>query len=59
MTFLLIVKIILLIAALLTAVASIGANSNALGNRCVVLTAVFVAALVGLIVFEMTRGIGA
>lgn len=56
MTFLLIVKIILLIAALFMGVASIGANTEALGNRCVTMVTVFVAALVVLIMFEISRG---
>lgn len=56
MTFLLIVKIILLIAALFMGVASIGANTETLGNRCVTMATVFTAALVVLIMFEIARG---
>lgn len=56
MTFLLIVKIILLIAALFMGIASIGANTEALGNRCVTMATVFTAALVALIMFEISRG---
>ena len=56
MTFILIVKIVLLIAALFMGVASIGANTNELGARCVTLATMFTTALVVLIWFEMTHG---
>lgn len=56
MTFILIVKIVLLIAALIMGVASIGANTNELGARCVTLATMFTAALVALIWFEMAHG---
>ena len=51
MTFLMIVKIILLIAAMFMGLSSIGANESETGDRCVVLTAVFTIALVMLQVF--------
>lgn len=46
MTFVLIARIILLIAGLLFGVASIGANGQKNGERCVAITAIFTAALV-------------
>lgn len=52
-TFLLIVKIILLIAAIFQGIASIGANTESLGNRCVTMATMYTAALVALLAFEM------
>jgi hypothetical protein len=49
--FVLIVKIILLISALLMSIAAAGADSDGMGERCGVMAMMFTAALVILIVF--------
>jgi hypothetical protein len=51
MVFLLVVKVILLMAALFMAMASAGADSERMGERCGVMAIMFTAALVILIVF--------
>ena len=53
MTFLLFVKIILLIAAIFFGICSIGANEPKNGERCVCLATMFTTALVALMVFGM------
>ena len=57
MTFRLIAKVILLIAALFNALGVIGAKDARTGEWCVVMSTMFTAALVALMVFEM-RGVG-
>ena len=52
MTFILVAKTALLIAALLFSVCSVGAKEQNVGWRCVVLSAVFTAALVAMIVIK-------
>lgn len=56
MTFLLVVKIILLIASLFFAVCSIGANEPKNGERCVCLATMFATALIALMAFGMVYG---
>ena len=56
MTFVLIARIILLIAGLLFGVASIGANDQKNGERCVCLATMFITAMAALTFFEMTYG---
>ena len=52
MTFILVAKTALLIAALLFAVCSVGAKEQNIGWRCVVMSAVFTAALAALIAIK-------
>ncbi len=52
MTFILAAKTALLIAALLFAVCSVGAKEQNIGWRCVVMSAVFTAALTSLIAIK-------
>lgn len=56
MTFMVIVKIILLIASIFFGVCSIGSNTKYTGDRCVALSAIMMAALMMLMICEMTRG---
>lgn len=53
MTFLMIAKIILLIASIFFGICSIGANEQKNGERCVALATMFACALVVLIGLEM------
>ena len=57
MTFHLLVKIILMIAALFSAIAAMGATEDKMGDRCVVLATMFTTAVVVMLMFEKVYGV--
>ena len=53
--FAMVIEVVLLITAIFFAVCSIGANNARSGERCVVLSLIFVVALVALVVADLLQ----